>query len=189
MINRLINMADEMIDEMADEMRDEMNITPPSHEKKKIMQKIAKIRKTLDEQGKYAYYLITDDTVKLIAKGNNKEILDEEVHNKISQKDSIIGCFVYLVEVSIDDKYVANPSKIVVGPVHLKIKQFRISSKFSLVHTAKYQNGALFYTNNDIYNGYFRFADIKELIKKIHYKHIMITNMLGVRAVWVLEHQ
>lgn len=168
-------------------MASKMNIIPSSHEKKKIMQKIAKIRKTIDEQGKYAYYLMMDDEVKLIAKGNNKEMLDEEVHNKISKKKSTIGCFIYLVEVFIDDKYVSNPSKIVVGPVHLKIKQFRISSQFKLVHSAKYQNGALFYSNNDIYNGGFHFTDIKQLIKEIHDRHIMITNILGVRAVWVLE--
>lgn len=165
-----------------------MSSTPKSLSKiKKIKEKIQKIQNVINKQGKYGYYLLIDNEVKLISKGDNKKELDYDVFHKIAKKRSTIGCFIYLVEVHIDEKYVSKPNKIIVGPVHLKIKQFKISNRFELIHKANYKNGAVWYTIDDILEGGFHFTDIKQLVKEIHDRNILIVNMGGLRALKILQ--
>lgn len=163
-------------------------IVPPSpSDSKKIKEKIHKIQNVITKQGKYGYYLLINDDVKLIAKGDNKRDLEHAAFAKIAQKRSTIGSFIYLVEVYIDEKYVDKPIKIVPGPIHLKIQQFKISPHFEFKRESEFTNGALFYSNDDILNNKFHFTDIKKLIKEVHDRNIVITNMLGKRAVNILK--
>jgi hypothetical protein len=156
---------------------------------KKIKEKVKKIQHVVNKQGKYGYYLLIDDEIKLIAKGNNKRDLEQVVFSKIAQKRSTIGSFIYLVEVYINEKYIDKPIKIVPGPLHLKIKQYTISPHFELIHKADFTDGALFYTNDDILDNGFHFTDIKRLIKEVNDRRILITNMLGIRALKVLNNK
>ena len=104
-----------------------MLLTPPTpSEIKKIKKKTEKIQEIINKQGKYSYYLLVDDQVKLIAKGNDKKDLDHDIFTKISQKKSTIGQYIYLVEVYINEKYIEKPIKLSPGPIHLKIKHFKI---------------------------------------------------------------
>lgn len=165
-----------------------LSLNPPTpSEIQKIKEKITKIQSVIDKQGRYGFYLLIDDQVKLISKGNNKEDLDHDVFIKIAKKRSTIGNFIYLVEVHINEKYISKPIKVAPGPVMLKIKEFIISPRYELIHKAEYTNGALFYNNNDILNGKFHFTDIKELVKEVHDRKIQIANILGINAVKVLE--
>lgn len=158
-----------------------------SIERDKIKKKIAKIRNTMDKQGKYGYYLLIDNQVKLLAKGNNERDLKHKVFTKLAEKRSTIGCYVYQVEIHINEDLVDKPIKIVAGPVHLTLKQFKVSPRFKLIREDTYHYGALFYTNTDILNGGFHFTDIKQLVKEVNDRNISIHNMNGKRALWVLE--
>jgi len=158
-----------------------------SNERDKIKKKIAKIRNTMDKQGKYGYYLLINDEVKLLAKGNNERDLKHKVFTKLAEKRSTIGCYVYRVEIYIDDDLVDKPSKIIAGPVHLKLTQFKVSHRFELVRKDIYHDGALFYSNTDLLNGGFHFTDIKQLVKEVNDRKIRIHNIIGKRALWVLE--
>lgn len=158
---------------------------------KKIKANIAKIQKVIDKQGKYSYYLITDDgnDVKLMSKGNNKEDAENVILEKISNKKRYVKDFIYSVEIYINERYVDNPHRLVAGPVHLRIKQFIISPKFKLKYEGDFKTGSVWYTNDDILNDGFHFNDIKRLVKIIHNENVLITNIAGTRALRVLEYE
>jgi len=162
-------------------------IPPTSTEKRKIKEKLKKIQDTMDKQGRFGYYLLVDDQVKLIAKGNDEDEIEREVLAKINKKQHTVGCFIYLVEIHIIQRLVDKPVKYVAGPVQLGIKQFIISPKFKLIHKGTYHDGSLWYTNDDILNGGFHFTDIKTLIGKVDDENIFIDSMAGKRALKVLN--
>lgn len=151
-----------------------------------IKANIAKIRKIVDKQGAFGFYLLADNEVKLVAKGHNLNDLMVEVLEKLSGKSQYINSPIYLVEVYIDEKYVEKPHKLVVGPVHLKIRQFKLTKKYTLGIEAGFKNGAVWYTNEDILNNGFRFTDTKQLVNKIHTRDIVIVNAGQVRALKIL---
>lgn len=158
---------------------------------KKIKTNIAKIQKIIDKQGKYSYYLITDDgnDIKLIAKGDDKTDVENVVLEKIANKKRYINDFIYSVEIYVNERYIDNPHRLVIGPIHLRIKQFIISSKFKLKYEAIFKTGSVWYTNADILNDRFHFNDIKKIIKIIHNENVLIANIAGTRALKVLEYE
>lgn len=154
---------------------------------KKIKSKIDKIRKTVDLQGRYAYYLITDDEVKLVNKGHKQSTTKKDFYEKIKNKSKYINNDVYEVELIIDEKYIEKQSSVVAGPVSLHIKQYIINDDFKLVHKYEHKNGAVWYTNADLLEDGFHFNDIKKIIKDIDTRNINILSIGGVRALKILN--
>lgn len=153
---------------------------------KKIKEKIDKIRKIIDIQGPFAYYLI-DDGVKLVSKDHKKSIAKKELLNKINKKARYINHHVYEVELVIDTQYIKKEDKLIGGPVSLKIKEYDIDDKFKLNYESGYKTGAVWYTNLDLLSGLFHFSDIKNIIKQIDDRNINILSVGKVRAVKILE--
>src|SRR5437763_246936 len=79
---------------------------------KKIKNNISKIRKVVEKQGRYSFYLLDDNEVKLVAKGDNLREIKNDVIKKIEGKSRYIDCPIYQVEVHIDEKYVEKPHKL-----------------------------------------------------------------------------
>lgn len=154
---------------------------------KKINMKLSKIRETVEKQGNYGYYLIDDDDVKLVSKADDKDVAEENFLEKIKGKKKYVNNFVYVVDLVIDGKYVANEHKLVGGPVSLKIKQYHIDPKYNLKYKSGYKNGAIWYTNQDLLDGAFHFTDIKKIIKIIHDNNVNILSVGKVRAVDMLN--
>lgn len=150
----------------------------------KVKKKIEKINQVIEKNGRYGYYLIDEGKIKLISKSNNKMELDHDLFMKIARKRKTIGKTVYFIEYYANDKYIK--SKIVAGPVHIKIKQYEISPKYQLIEKDNFTNGAVFYTNDDILNNRFHISDVRTLLKKIHDDKIVITNILGINANKIL---
>lgn len=157
---------------------------------KKINLKISKIHNTVKKQGRYGYYLVVGDDasdVKLATKDHDNDTAKEEFLEKIKGKKKYINCFVYVVDLTIDDKYVTHEHKLIPGPVSLKIKQYLIDKKYNLQYKSGYRRGAVWYTNQDLLNGVFHITDIKKIIKIIHDNNLNIISMGHLRAVDVLD--
>jgi len=155
---------------------------------KKVIKKVSKIRKTIEKQGKYGYYLLDSEGVsKLIAKNSDKSLAKEAFLEKIKGKKKYIHNFVYEVDVVIDEKYITHNHKLVAGPVSLKIKQYHIDPKYNLKYNPDYKIGAVWYTNQDLLDDVFHFSDIKNIIKIIHDNNLDILSIGRVRAFDILN--
>lgn len=155
----------------------------------KIKRNVDKINTTIDNQGSHGYYLIDeiDNDVKLLSKNHDKNEAEKEALNKLTGKDRFIDSSVFYVNIFIDDEFIGK-SHTFISPVSLKIKEFHLSKTFKLKFNADNKFGAVWYTNDDLHNGAFRFKDIKQIIFNIHHYDINIINIGGVRAVDVLKY-
>lgn len=153
----------------------------------KIKNKIEKIQKIINKQGKHGYYLVDENTVKLVSKGHNRTDTKNEALEKVNGKKKYINQFIYLVDVHINPKFIGKDDPIITGPVSLKIKEYQITKNYKFVHKADFKLGAIWYTNTDIKNGAFHFIDIKKIIYEVCDKNMEIISAGGVRAVDVLE--
>lgn len=154
---------------------------------KKLTKRIDKIKNIINDQGEYGYYLINNDNVKLVSKGDDKKKAKKEFLKKIKGKERYVGDTVYEVKVVIKEKYIKKTSDLVAGPVSLLIKEFMISESFKLKYEADYKYGSVWYTNSDLLRGKFRFGDIKKIVKAIDDHNINIIGAGQVRAVDVLN--
>jgi hypothetical protein len=154
---------------------------------KKIESKLDKIQNTIEKKGEYIYFIVDDDDVKLVSKGNDKSETNKKFLEKLHGKSKYIGKDVYEVRISINKRYIREYSEFVAGPLSLKIKQFVINKKYKLEHHAKHNEGAVWYTNKDIINDEFHFSKLKDIIGIMHKENIDILNIAGVRAVDILS--
>jgi len=162
-------------------------MTEKSSDIKKINDRIEKIQNAINKQGSYSYYLIDDDTVKLVSKDHEKNDAENDFLSKINKKKKYINNVVYTVDIVIDKKYITHEHKLVGGPVSLKIEQYYIDKKYQLNYKADYKSGAVWYTNEDIKNNMFHLSDIKQIIKIIHDNNVNILSIGRVRAVKILN--
>lgn len=149
----------------------------------KIKKKISKIKDVIKTQGKYGYYLIDNDKVKLVSKGQTKLIAKNDFLKKIKGKERFIDSTVYEVSININEKYITKSSSLIAGPVSLVIKEFIITKKYKLSYEADFKFGSVWYTNDDIGKGEFHFNDIKKIIKNIHDKNINIIGIGKISAI------
>ena len=154
---------------------------------KKINLKISKIQDVVDKHGRYGYYLISGDEVKLVTKNHDKENATENFLEKIKEKEKYINSIVYIVDLAINKKYVANKHDLVAGPVSLKIIQYHVNKKYNLQYKSGYKNGAIWYTNQDLLDGAFHITDIKKIIKIIHDNDVNIISAGKIKAVDILD--
>jgi hypothetical protein len=152
---------------------------------KKIKDKIAAIKTIIKKQGRYGYYLIDGSDVKLVNKGHDKQELEDALLEKISEKKRYVDHSVYFVDVHINEKYIGQKKKIAVGPVSLRIMQFRITNKFKLKHTADLANGTVWYADDDVDR--FHFTDIKKIVHEIDKQQIEIISTGGIKALDILN--
>lgn len=153
---------------------------------KKVKIKIKKIQETVEKQGRYGFYMIDGDNVKLVSKDHDKTIAEEEFYNKIADKTRYVGNIVYFVDLNIDEKYIEKKNKLVTGPVSLKVKVYKIAKNYKLKKVPNL-DGAIWYSNKDIADGRFHFTDIKNLIHEVYDKKINIISVGGITAVDILE--
>src|SRR5438046_1967591 len=148
---------------------------------KKINSIIDKIENVIDKQGKYIYSIVDDTGTKLVSKGADKEETKQIFLSKLQGKTKYINKDVYEITISVNKKYITTPSKFIVGPVSLKIKQYILNKNYKLKHHAEHKSGAVWYTNKDLLNNQFHFTDLKNIIDVIHDNNIDILNIAGVR--------
>ena len=153
----------------------------------KIKNNVNKVNVILNKQGSHGYYLIdeTNNDVKLLSKNHDKKEAEKEALGKLNGKEKYIGSHIFYVDVFIDEEYIGK-SDILITPVSLTIKEFYLTKSFKLKFKADNKFGAVWYTNDDLYNDAFHFKDIKQLLFNIYYHDLNIVSIGGLKAVDVL---
>jgi len=162
---------------------------PTKQEFKLINKKLDKIEKDIDKDGKYYYFIFDHEgKPKLLSKSHDKETAKAKVLADICGKNKYVGNSVYEVEFVINRNYIDNPSKLITGlPLSIRIKQFDINNKYNLFHKTGYQNGSVWYSNEDILNNLFHKADVKKIVDIVKNENIYILSIVKERAVNLLE--
>lgn len=155
---------------------------------KKIKKNVDKINATINRQGSHGYYLIDEENndVKLLSKNHDKKEAENEALNKLNGKDRYIGSSVFYVDIVVGEEYIGKHDDLIT-PVSLTIKEFQLTKSFKLKFKADNKFGAVWYTNDDLYNGVFNFKDIKRIVFNIHYFDLNIVSIGGVLATNVLS--
>lgn len=145
---------------------------------KKVLSKLEKIKEAVNKNGKYIYYMIDSNKIKLVSSGMNLKDTKKRFRDRIMNKDKYINNSVYEVTIKINKKYVSDNDTLIKGlPIVLHIKQYHITDKYNIKYRSIYKNGAVWFSNQEIINNKFKLDKIKYIIKKIHDDDLDILNL------------
>ena len=107
-----------------------------------------KINKLIKSKGKYIWYVIIDDEVKLVANGKTIKDSKNEVYSKISTDDKFIGSPFYLVTMVLDNKIIGNNTFTRPGAFNIFTKKYILNKKNKLINKNSY--GTVWFSDENI---------------------------------------
>lgn len=137
----------------------------------KIKKIVKKLSATIKDNGSYIWYVVTDDGILLVSKGETKNRSKKRALKKLEGRDDLIGDYLYMVQVVIDKRVIGNATDVVPGSININTSKYKLNNEYKLVNKKKY--GMVWFSDEDLINYGFDTKYIKIIVEKVHEDEFM----------------
>ena len=142
-----------------------MNKKKDNNHIEKISDVVSNIKKLIKIKGKYIWYVIINNEIKLVSTGKNKKKAKEEAYLKIAKDNKFVDLTFYLVTMVIDSKIIGNNTFTKPGPFNIFTEKYTLNKKHKLISQDSY--GTVWFSDKNILDYGFKTSFFKEILKSI----------------------